>query len=101
MHVWIAGRVAQVGGGHPTNVANTDMLMKMGGGEDWFPGTQYGENSGRKRVITGVQALAVANCARAKKAKGGDPTYGHVCGNCPEAVMNPATGKPAAKRAVR
>ena len=100
MHVWIAARVTKVGGGNPTNVAIKDLLMKMDADEEWFPGKQYGEKRGRKRVLTGVKALAVANCAQSKKAKGGDPTYGHVCGNCPNAVMNPATGKPVDKRAV-
>ena len=36
----------------------------------------------------------------AKKARGGDPTYGHICGNCPDAIIDPDTGKPVDKRAV-
>ena len=71
-------------------VWNEDLLMKMDADEEWFPGQQYGEKRGRKRVLTGVKALAVANCAQTKTAKGGDLTYGHVCGNCPKAVMSPA-----------
>ena len=73
MHVWIAARVTQVGGGNPTNAAITDLLMKMDADEDLSPVTQYGETRGRKRVLTGVQALAVANCAQTKKNTGWRP----------------------------
>ena len=99
MHTWIAERLTKVGGGEPTNNAVKDLLEKIEGDDKWFPGKQYGEKRGRKRVLTGAKALAVVNCAQAKKARGGDPTYGHVCGNCPEAVINPTTGKPVDKRA--
>ena len=100
MNTWIAERLTKVGGGAPTNVSVKDLLAKIDDDEEWFPGKQYGEKRGRKRVLTGVKALAVVNCAQAKKAKGGDPTYGHICGNCTEAVINPSTGKPVDKRAV-
>ena len=54
----------------------------------------------RKRVLQGAKALAIANCAQSKKARGADPTYGQVCGSCTDAVINPGTGKPVDKRAV-
>ena len=99
LHVWIAARVTKVGGGNPTNVAINDLLMKMDADEDWFPGKQYGEKRGRKRVLTGVKALAVANCAQSKKAKGGDPTYGHVCGAWPRRhSLWPGVQSPKTKR---
>ena len=100
MNSWIAERVAKVGGGAPTNQSVKELLAKIDEDEDWFPGKQYGAKRGRKRVLTGAKALAIVNCAMAKRKKGGDPTYGHICGNCPDAVKNPETGKPVDKRAV-
>ena len=100
MHTWIAERLTKVGGGQPTNVAVKDLLHKIDKDDDWYPGKQYGEKRGRKRVLQGAKALAIANCARSKKARGGDPTYGQVCGSCKDAVINPDTGNPVDKRAV-
>ena len=77
-----------------------DLLAKIDEDEEWFPGKQYGAKRGRKRVLTGAKSSAVARCAKATKGKGGEPTYGHICGNCPDAVINPETGRPVDKRAV-
>ena len=100
MHTWIAERLTNMGGGQPTSVAVKDLLQKIDDDEGWYPGKQYGEKRGRKRVLQGVKALAVARCAQAKKARGVDPTYGQVCGSCKDAVINPETGRPVDKRAV-
>ena len=100
LHTWIAERVTKNGGGHPTNDSVKDFLDKVDEDDDWYPGKQYGEKRGRKRVLTGAKAEAIARSAQAHKAQGGDVTYAHVCGNCKDAVLNPATGKPVDKRAV-
>ena len=100
MHTWIAERLTKVGGGQPTNVAVKVLLHKIDNDGDWYPGKQYGEKRGRKRVLQGAKALAIANCAQSKKARGVDPTYGQVCGSCKDAVINPGTGNPVDKRAV-
>ena len=100
MHTWVAERLTKIGGGQPTNVSVKDLLQKIDDDEDWYPGKQYGAKRGRKRVLRGVKAVAVANCAKAKRARGVDPTYGQVIGNCKVAVTNPETGRPVDKRAV-
>ena len=100
MYSFIAERVTKVGGGHPQSNAVKQLLQKIDEDDEWFPGKHYGEKRGRKRVLTGVKALAVAACANAKKARGKDPTYGDICGNCKDAVINPDTGRPVDKRAV-
>ena len=100
MHTWIAERLTKNGGWQPTKNSVKEFLEKVDTDQEWFPGKQYGEQRGRKRVLTGAKALAVERCAKAHKAKGGEVTYGHSCGNCPDAVINPATGKPVDKRAI-
>ena len=100
MLTWIAERLVKNGGGQPTNVSVKQFLDKIDEDDDWFPGKQYGEKRGRKRVLTGAKALAIERCAKAHKAKGGEVTYAHVVGTCKDAVKNPATGKPMDKRAV-
>ena len=100
MLTWIAKRLTKNGGGQPTNNAVKGFLNKVDKDNEWFPGKQYGEKRGRKRVLTGAKALAIERCAKAHKAKGGEVTYAHVCGSCKDAVKNPATGKPVDKRAV-
>ena len=100
MHTWIADMLVKVGGGKPTNVSVKDLLAKIDADDEWFPGKQYGEKRGRKRVLTGEKALAVERSANACKANGGDPTYGHICATCADEVINPHTGKPVDKRAV-
>ena len=100
MHTWIAERLTKNGGGQPTNNSVKEFLEKVDTDQEWFPGKQYGEQRGRKRVLTGAKALAIEGCAKAHKAKGGEVTYAHVVGTCKDAVKNPATGKPVDKRAV-
>ena len=100
MHTWIADRLHKVGGGKPTNVAVKDLLAKMDKDDGWHPGKLYGEKRGRKRVLSGERARTVERSAKACKASGGDPTYGHICATCADDVINPKTGKPVDKRAV-
>ena len=69
------------------------MLHEIDNGGDWYSGKQYGEKRGRKRVLQGAKALAIANCAQSKKARGVDPAYAQVHGSCKDAVLNPDTGK--------
>ena len=97
---WIAARVEKVGGGHPTVNSVKDMLANMDADDDWFPGKIHGKRRGRKRVLRGPKAAAVARSAKALKLRGGDPTYAQVLAACPAAVINPDTGLPVDKRAV-
>ena len=70
MKMWIAERLTKIGGGRPTSAAVKELLAKIDSDEDWYPGKQYGEKRGRKRVLRGAKALAVARCAQSKKAMG-------------------------------
>jgi len=100
MYDAIRVKVKKIGGGHPTGAAVKQLLDKIDGDDDWFPGKQYGERRGRKRVLQGAKATAVAASAKAQKTGGSEPTYSSVVASCPEATRNPATGKPVAKNAV-
>ena len=46
-----------------------DFLDKVDNDAEWFPGKQYGEKRGRKRVLTGPKAVAIERCAKAHKGK--------------------------------
>ena len=70
VNTWIAERLTKIGGGRPTSAAVSQLLAKIDNDEDWYPGKQYGEKRGRKRVLRGPKALAVARCAQSKKAMG-------------------------------
>lgn len=97
MYDAIRVKVKKIGGGHPTGAAVKQLLDKIDGDDDWFPGKQYGERRGRKRVLQGAKATAVAASAKAQKTGGSEPTYSSVVASCPEATRNPATGKPVAR----
>ena len=47
-----------------------ELLGKIDSKEDKYIGKQYGEKRGRKRVLRGAKALAVARCAQVKKEMG-------------------------------
>ena len=70
MHAWIAERLTKVGGGRPTGASVKELLAKIDNDENWYPGKQNGEKRGRKRVLRGAKALAIARCAQSKKAMG-------------------------------
>ena len=76
------------------------LLAKMDEDSDWFPGKLYGEPRGRKRVLVGVKATAVAASAKAQKTAGQEPTYASVLAACPEATRNPQTGQAVSKKAI-
>ena len=100
LFTWIAARVEKVGGGNPTVNSVKSMLAIMDADNEWFPGKLRGQRRGRKRVLRGPKATAVARSAKALKLRGGDPTYAQVVATCPTAVINPDTGLPVDKRAV-
>ena len=47
-----------------------ELLGKIDSKEDKYLGKQYGEKHGRKRVLRGAKALAIARCAQVKKEMG-------------------------------
>jgi hypothetical protein len=100
MYEHIRHKVHKVGGGHPSANAVARLLAKTDEDKEWFPGKHYGEKRGRKRVLVGVKATAVATSAKAQKTRGADPTYSSTLAACPDATLNPATGKPLSKKPV-
>ena len=66
----IAERPTKSGGGRPASAAVEELLGKIDSKEDKYIGKQYGEKRGRKRVLRGAEALAVARCAQVKKEMG-------------------------------
>ena len=96
----IAKRVKKVGGGHPTPGAVMKLFAKVDEDSDWFPGKLYGERGGRKRVLVGVKATAVAASAKAQKTGGQEPTYSSILAACPDATRNPQTGQAVSKKAI-
>ena len=100
LHEHIRQKVKKIGGGHPTGGAVKKLLQKIDEDGDWFPGKQYGEKRGRKRVLVGPKATAIASSAKAQKTSGGEPTYASILAACPAASVNPATGEPVNKKAV-
>ena len=84
----------------PSANAVARLLAKTDEYKEWFPGKHYGEKRGRKRVLVGVKATAVATSAKAQKTRGADPTYSSTLAACPDATLNPATGKPLSKKPV-
>ena len=93
-------KVKKIGGKRPSANAVKQFFEKVDGDDAWFPGKQYGASRGRKRVLRGPKATAVASSAKTQKTGGCEPTYQSVLATCPDAVLNPATGKPVNKKAV-
>ena len=62
----------------------------------WYPGKadEEAEAPGRKKLITGQQENAIAQCAMALKDKGLVPTVSAILTQCPKATTNPETGEP-------
>ena len=96
----IRKKVNKLGGGHPSGDAIKQFFDKVDSDGDWFPGKQYGEPRGRKRVLVGAKANAVATSAKAQKTRGAEPTHSTILASCPDAVLNPKTGQPVNKKAV-
>ena len=100
MCAFIAKRVTKNNGEHPTSNAVWQLFERIDNDAAWFPGKQYGETRGRKRVLTGAKASALCRSAKAIKRSGGEVTYPLLCASARQAICNPKTGKPVEKHAV-
>ena len=100
MCAFIATKVLKNDGKHPTRQAVRQLLERIDNDKAWFPGKQYGEKRGRKRVLTGAKASALCRSAKRIKRSGGEVTYPLLCARARKAVRNPTTGQPLAKHAV-
>ena len=71
---WIKDRVAKQGGGTPTTSAISQLIDKMGGDADWFPGKNYGARPGRNRDISELsETRCVSHMASRFAAVGWSP----------------------------
>ena len=92
----LAQMVYKVGGGHPSREAIRLLHTKFEGDVEWYPGKvcEDAKPPGRPKVITAVQAQAIATSAMAMKARGEEPTVEAVVAHCPRATLNPDTANP-------
>jgi len=89
-----------VGGGAPGRDAVRQFLAKVDADEDWYPGKTAQTTFGRKPALSGQNRASIARSMMALKEHGAEPTYALACGSCPQAVINPSTGKPVDKKRI-
>lgn len=75
-------------------------LAKVDADEDWYPGKTAQTTFGRKPALSGQNRASIARSMMALKEHGAEPTYALACGSCPQAVINPSTGKPVDKKRI-
>ena len=100
LHVRIASQVTKIGGGCPSKEAIRMLLEKIDADRDWFPGKSYQQSHGPPRAINGTNRSIVANSMMVAKADGIEPTYSVALARCPNATLNPNTGRPAGKKRI-
>lgn len=101
LYTKVAAKLVKSGdaGGQPTPRAVLKLFAKIDSDEDWYPG-KVEEGRGRKPALTGLARSSIQRSAEAIKRSGGEPTFTRILASCPEAVKNPATGKPVDKKRV-
>ena len=99
LYTKIADKLTKIGGGQPSSRAVLKLFGKADSDDDWYPG-RVKEGRGRKPALTGLARSSIQRSAEAIKRNGGEPTYVRILASCPEAVKNPATGKPVDKKRV-
>lgn len=99
LYTKVANKLTKIGGGQPSSRAVLQLFEKVDDDDDWYPG-KVEEGRGRKPALTGLARSAIQRSAEAMKRNGAEPTYARILSSCPEAVKNPATGKPVDKKRV-
>ena len=84
MFTFIAGRLKKVGGGRPTLQAVKQLLERIDGDRDWFPGKSSQQRHGPSSVITPTNQSIVARSAMSMKERGVEPTYSNLVAACPK-----------------
>ena len=87
-------------GAAPSVAALSQFYNKIDNDKKWFPGKRYGDPPGRPTAITETNKAVIARSLMAYSEKGGEPTYSVAVSLCPQATLNPATGKHVDKRAI-
>ena len=96
----VAEHVTKIGGGTPGSDAIRKFILKVEEDPRWYPGKNYGDSPGRKRILSPLARSAIKRSAEAYKEGGGEPTADVVFSRCPKATMNPETEKPVDKKIV-
>ena len=100
---WIADRLRVSGKGvkHPTRQSVKDLVDKMRGDPDWFPGKTSGVKRGPTPLLTSAKRRAIAKSMMSAKAKGSEPSYNLSLTRCPIATTNPLTDLPFSEKYIR
>ena len=98
MHGVVAGLVEKIGGGHPTTNAIRELLERIDGDPEWFPGKSNRSGKGPPKALSKRKQATIARVAMTHKKAGKEPTYSFLMSECPEALENPATGLPVTKK---
>ena len=97
---FVATRVEKQGGKAPTASAISQLFDKFDSDPSWFPGKVYGSYGGSRPALNGRSQAAIASAAMALKRDGLEPTFPLVVAQCPQASLNPATGRTVAPKRV-
>ena len=97
---FVAQRVEKIGGGNPGQPAITKFFSKVDEDPEWFPGKSSQEQYGPAPALSGQAKNAIAQAAMAMKKRKIEPTFPRIAAACPNAILNPATGKPVDKKRV-
>lgn len=97
---FVASCLKKIGGGTPTQGAISKLFAKIDDDPEWFPGKSSQRTFGVKPALSAQAKQAIARSAMAMKGRKHEPTYRRIIGACPQAVLNPATGKPVGAKRV-
>ena len=97
---FVAERVEKIGGGNPGTAAISKFFQKVDSDSQWFPGKLTQTQFGPDPALTGQAKNAIAQAAMAMKKRKVEPTYANILAACPQAVINPDTGKPVGKKRI-
>ena len=93
-------RVLKIGGGNPGEAAISKFFKKVDSESEWFPGKSNQTQFGPDPALTGQAKNAIAQAAMAMKKRKIEPTFPRILAACPQAVVNPDTGKPVGKKRI-
>ena len=100
LNSFVAQRVQKIGGGTPGQPSISKFFKKVDSDPEWYPGKSNQTEFGTSPALTGQAKNAIAQAAMAMKKRKIEPTYPKILAACPQAVINPETGKPVAKRRI-
>ena len=100
MTSFVAQRVQKIGGGKPGQPAISKFFQKVDSDSQWFPGKSSQTDFGPDPALSGQCKNAIAQAAMAMKKRKIEPTYPKILAACPQAVINPDTGKPVTRRRI-